>query len=135
MCSCRQHRCQWVNAHTCTVNELGWKYGLIHVGYPRMYKIQSKVIQWQHYVVAMVVFSEYVLHHISHDGSMIRWYILLWFSRKQNEYRVHLENQFLHLSFRSCTFSYSLPEGQVQKLVFFAYTSLIIILSSPLQVS
>ena len=78
----------------------------------------------------MVVFSEYVLHHISHDGSMIRWYILLWFSRKQNEYRVHLENQFLHLSFRSCTFSYSLPEGQVQKLVFFAYTSLIVILST-----
>lgn len=133
MHSYRQHGCQWVNAHTCTVNELGWKYGLI--GYRRMYKIQSKVIQWQHNVVTMVVFSEYVLLHISHDGSMIRWYILLWSSRKQNEYRVHLENQFLHLSFRSCIFSYSFPEGQVQKLVFFAYTSLIVILSSPLQVS
>lgn len=133
MHSYRKLGCQWVNAHTCTVNELGWKYGLI--GYRRMYKIQSKVIQWQHNVVTMVVFSEYILLHISHDGSMIRWYILLWSSRKQNEYRVHLENQFLHLSFRSCTFSYSFPEGQVQKLVFFAYTSLIVILSSPLQVS
>lgn len=69
-------------------------------------------VQWQHCVVAMVVFSEYVLRHISHDGSVIRLYILLWSSRKQNEYRVHLENQFLHLSFRSCTFSYSLPKDK-----------------------
>ena len=79
----RQHRGQRVNAHT--INKVGWKYGLI--GNHTMYKMQQKV--WQHCIVPRRS-SVNVLHHISHDRSMIRWCILFWPQRKQNECRVHL---------------------------------------------